>query len=99
MNPVEFNAVENERQTMLGQLQTAEATLRSTLQNHHVDASARAHMERALAHVRVASVAIREAHRARTWDQLLSELLRMENLCRQLRRQPSPGVHVHSMHR
>ena len=94
MNSDELNAAEGERQTMLGQLQAAEAALRSNLHLHRVDVAARAHMERALAHVREACVAIREVGRARTVDQLVSELQHVEHLYSRLRQQP-PSNSIH----
>jgi hypothetical protein len=99
MNADELNAAENERQTMLGQLQAAEAALRSNLHTHRVDVAARAHMERALAHVREACVAIRETGRARTVDQLVIELQQVEHLYNRLRQQPLPGAPANSIHR
>ena len=82
MNPDELNAAEGERQTMLGQLHAAEATLRGRLYRHQIDPIARAHMERALAHVREACVAVRDTGSARTVDQLVSELQRAQHLLR-----------------
>ena len=99
MNADELNAAENDRQTMLGQLQAAEAALRSNLHHNRVDVAARAHMERALAHVREACVAIREVGRARTVDQLVIELQHVEHLYNRLRQQPPPGSLANSTHR
>jgi hypothetical protein len=99
MTPDELNAAESERETMLNQLQAAEAALRSNLQLHRVDVAARAHMERALAHVREASVAIHEAGCARTVDQLVNDLQEVEHLHNRLRQQQPPGARVNSIHR
>lgn len=94
MTPDELNTAEAERQTMLGQLQAAEAALRGNLHLHRVDVAARAHMERALAHVREACVAVREVGRARTVDQLVSELQHVEHLYNRLRQQtPANSIH------
>ncbi|MEI6083715.1 MAG: hypothetical protein WCS70_05380 [Verrucomicrobiota bacterium] len=79
MNPAELNAAETEREAMLGQLQAAEAALWSNLHCRRVDMTARAHMERALAHVREASAAILTASGARTVDQLVSALQRVQH--------------------
>lgn len=92
MNPDELNTAESERQTMLGQLQAAEAALRSNLQRRRVDVAARAHMERALAHVREASAAIRETGCVRTVDQLVSELQEVEHFHSQYARQRHSSV-------
>ncbi len=82
MNPNESAAVPSEREALLGQLRTAEATLRGRLYRHQIDPVARAHMERALAHVREACVAIRDTGSARTVDQLVSELQHAQHLLR-----------------
>jgi len=92
MNSDELNAAESERQTMLIQLQAAEAALRSNLHRRRVDVTARAHMERALAHVREASAAIREAGCVRSVDQLVSELQEVEHFHSRYARQRHSSV-------
>ena len=92
MNPGEANNREAKRQTLLGQRHAPEAVLRSNLQVHRIDAMARAHMQRALNHILGAYIAINEAGRARTVDQLVSDLLKVERLNNQLQQQPPPGV-------
>jgi hypothetical protein len=87
MNPAEANHREAQRQALLGQLNAAEAALRANLGLHRLDAIARAHMERALAHVREACIAIGEAGRARTVEQLGNDLLNVERLSNQVRQQ------------
>jgi len=82
MNPNESPAVQGEREALLGQLRTTEATLRGRLYRHQIDPAARAHMERALAHVREACAAIRDTGSARTVDQLVSELQHAQHLLR-----------------
>jgi hypothetical protein len=82
MNNSELTAAQSEREALLGQLRTAEATLRGRLYLNQLDPIARAHMERALAHVREACVAIRDTGSARTVDQLVSELLYAQHLLR-----------------
>ena len=54
---------------------------------HRLDAIARAHMERALAHVREACIAINEAGHVRTVEQLGNDLLNVERLSNQVRQQ------------
>jgi Zn-dependent oligopeptidase len=82
MNPNQTAVVDCEREAFLGQLRTAEATLRARLYQDQIDPIARAHMERALAHVREACTAIRESGTARTVDQLVSELQHAQQLLR-----------------
>ncbi|MCG3148926.1 MAG: hypothetical protein PCFJNLEI_02378 [Verrucomicrobiae bacterium] len=82
MNPNESAAAQCEREALLGQLRTAETTLRGRLYRDQIDPIARAHMERALAHVREACAAIRDTGSARTVDQLVSELQHAQQLLR-----------------
>jgi len=88
MNADELNVSEAERQVLLGQLNSAESSLRSNLHVHRVDATARAHMERALAHVREACIAIDATGHARNVEQLVTDLLKVERLASQVRQQP-----------
>lgn len=81
-NPSESAAIQSDREALLGQLRNAEATLHGHLYRHQIDPVARAHMERALAHVREACVAIRDTGSARTVDQLVSELLLAQQVFR-----------------
>lgn len=97
MNPTESSLMDKERQTMLQQLTAADTALRANLHMHCVDETGRAHMERALAHVREAHIAINEGGRARTVQQLVAELLKVEHLFDKLRRQPPPGVIINSV--
>jgi len=96
MNPGEIHLAESRRQTLLGQLHAAEAAVRSNLNFHDIEANARAHMERALAHIREACNAINEIGRARTVKQLVDELERLERAFDELRQSPPPGVTVKS---
>ena len=70
MNSDELKAIESQRQALLGQLTVAETALRAGLHTHGFGSTARAHMERALAHIQEAYIAINEmqagAHRAAT---------------------------------
>ena len=96
MNSGELQAIESQRQALLGQLRAAEAALRGGLHTHGFGSTARAHMERALAHVQEAYVAINELRAVRGVPQLVDDLNRMEQACNELRQQPPPGVTVKS---
>ena len=79
MNP-ELQSIEAERQALLGRLQIAEAALRAGLHAQGFGGVARAHMERALAHIREAYVAINESRSVRTVPQLVDDLNRVQQL-------------------
>lgn len=96
MNPGELQAIESQRQALLGQLKAAESALRSGLHTHGFGNTARAHMDRALAHIQEAYIAINEMRAVRRVPQLVEDLNRMEQACNELRRQPPPGVTVKS---
>jgi hypothetical protein len=96
MNSEELKAIETQRQGLLGRLRAAEAALRGGLHTHGVSGSVQAHMERALAHIREAYVAIGEARAVRSVAQLVDDLTRVEQACKELRQQPPPGVTVKS---
>ncbi len=78
MNSEEFNAVERQRQELLGQLTAAETALRTGLQAQGFGSTAHAHMERALAHIQEARIALNEINRARTVGQLVNDLVRLQ---------------------
>ena len=80
MNSGDLKAIENQRQALLGQLTAAEAALHTGLQTQGFGSNARAHMERALAHIQEASIAINEINRARTVGQLVNDLIRAQQL-------------------
>jgi hypothetical protein len=80
MNSDDLKAIENQRQTLLGQLKAAESALRSGLHTHGFGSIARAHLERALAHIQEACVAINEINRARTVEQLVNDLTRIQQV-------------------
>jgi hypothetical protein len=96
MNSGELSMVEGKRQVLLGQLKAAEASLRTGLDVHGFGNIARAHLERALAHIQEARIAINEVNRARTVQQLVDDLVRIEQACNEFRQQPPPGVTVKS---
>jgi hypothetical protein len=78
MNSDDLKAVEARRQELLGQLKAAEAALRSGLHTHGLGSIARAHLERALAHLQEAYIAINEINRARTVEELVNDLIRVQ---------------------
>jgi len=80
MNSDDFKAIESQRQALLGQLTAAEAALQTGLQTQGFGSNARAHMERALAHIQEAQIAINEINRARTVGQLVNDLIRTQQL-------------------
>jgi hypothetical protein len=80
MNSEDLKAIENQRQALLGQLNAAEAALRTGLHTHGFGNTAPAHMERALAHIREACIAINEINRARTVEQLVNDLIRVQQV-------------------
>jgi hypothetical protein len=98
MNAAELDSSENERHALLGQLSAAEAALRANLHRHGLEPTARAHMARALSHIREAYVAVNEGGRARTVQQLVDELTKVERLFDKLRQQPAPAVVVKPIH-
>jgi hypothetical protein len=80
MNSEELKTIENQRQALLGQLNAAEAALRGGLHTHGFGSTARAHMERARAHIQEACIAINEINRARTVEQLVNDLIRVQQM-------------------
>ena len=80
MNSDDLKTIENQRQALLGQLKAAESALRSGLHTHGFGSIARAHLERALAHIQEAYVAINEINRARTVEQLVNDLIRVQQV-------------------
>ena len=80
MNPGELQRIESERQALLGQLKNVESTLRGGLHTRGFGETARAHLERALAHICEASVAINGARQVRTVQQLVDDLNRIQRV-------------------
>ena len=92
MNSDEIQAVESKRQALLSQLNAAESALRSGLHTHGFGSTARAHMERALAHVQEAYVAINEIGRARTVQQLVNDLVHVQQVMDDAKRGHSQSI-------
>lgn len=80
MTSDDIKVIESQRQALVGQLQAAEAALRNGLHMQGLGSTARAHMERALAHIQEACVAINEINRARTAGQLVNDLIRVQRM-------------------
>ena len=77
--------------TFARQLQTADAILRASLHQHGTDALVRAHLERALAHIREAYIAVNEQTKVRTVQELADQLARIEQMQADLRAQQTPA--------
>ena len=92
MNTGEIQVVEARRQALLGQLRTAEAAVRAGLHAHGFGDTARAHLERAMAHLAEAAVAINEASRARTVQQLVEDLTRIQQVMDDVTRSKSQRI-------
>ncbi len=71
---------------VLRELDNAEQALRENLHRHDLDPTAREHMERALSHVREACIATNEIGKARSVQQLVCDLERVERLTERLRK-------------
>jgi len=80
MNSEEFKMVEAKRQELLGQIKAAESALRAGLHTQGFGSIARAHMERAMAHICEAYIAINEARQVRTVQQLVDDLNRIQKV-------------------
>lgn len=91
MNADALNLLELRRQTLLGQMQTADVNLRAGLHQHGLDALVRAHLERALAHIREAYIAVNEQAKVRSVQELADQFARIEQMQANLRAQQSPA--------
>ena len=92
MNPADLNAIESERQALLAQIKTAETALRDSLHTRGFGETARAHLERALAHVQEAYIAINETKPVRTVEQLVSDLTRIQQVMDDAKRGKSQRI-------
>ena len=91
MNAGALNRLALLRRALLGQLQTADASLRSGLHQHGMDAIVRAHLERALAHIREATIAVNEQVKIRSVQELTDQLARIEQMQTGLRSDQKPA--------
>jgi len=73
-------------------LNEAESALRGNLHRHHIDPTARAHMERALNHTREAYIATNEMGKARSVQQLVGHLEKVDHLLEKVRTQVPTGM-------
>lgn len=83
---------------ILEQLNDAESALRENLHRHDLDRNARAHMERALSHVHEAYIATNEVGKARTVQQLVGDLEKVDRLLEKVRQRPKPEIATKSVH-
>lgn len=83
---------------ILEQLNDAESALRENLHRHDLDPTARAHMERALSHVHEAYIATSEVGKARTVQQLVGDLEKVDRLLEKVRQRPKPEIATKSVH-
>ena len=72
------------------QLDTADQALRENLHRNDLDPTAREHMERALSHVREAYVATNEIGKARSVQQLVGDLEKVNHIVAKVRRRERP---------
>ncbi len=80
MSGDDLNVIESQRQALVGQITSAETALRTGMHTHGFGSNARAHLERALAHIQEAYIAINEINRARTVEQLVNDLVRVQQV-------------------
>ena len=87
MTASETNAPDLNRQALLVRLQSADTALRAGLNQPCAETLIRAHIERALAHIREAETALHNLSRARTVEQLAEHLAHIEEMGEELRSQ------------
>jgi hypothetical protein len=92
MSSEQIKSIEGQRQALLQQLTTAEAALRAGLQTRGFGSTAPEHMERALAHIREAYIAINEGIQVRTVQQLTNDLERIQQVMETAKRGQSPRI-------
>ncbi len=92
MSAGELNAVETNREALLGQLTAAESSLRACLHARGFEQIARAHMERARAHICEAQIAIIQAGHARNVSQLVADLNRVKRVVADVQRRKSQRI-------
>jgi hypothetical protein len=79
----DLQAIEAKRQELLGQIRTAEAAMRAGLHISGFGNAAREHLERAMAHIQEAYIAINETKAIRTVSQLVDDLNRIQQVMNQ----------------
>lgn len=89
----ELQQIEAQRQALLTQLRTAEESIRAGLRHTHgFGSAARAHMERAQAHINEACISINETKAVRSVAQLVDDLTRVEQVIDQVKRRQSHHI-------
>ena len=89
----ELQQIEAQRQELLTRLRAAEENLRAGLQHTHgFGTAARAHMERAQAHINEAYIAINETKAVRSVPQLVDDLVRVEQVIDQVKQRQSHRI-------
>ena len=91
MNPTEASTLDSRRYVLLSRLQAADTALRASLHQHGTDALVRAHLERALAHIREATIAVNEQTKIRSVQELTEQLARIEQMQADLRAEQKPA--------
>jgi len=79
----DLQAIEAKRQELLGQIRTAEAAMRAGLHITGFGNAAREHLERAMAHIQEAYIAINETKAIRSVSQLVDDLNRIQQVMNQ----------------
>ena len=93
MNSDDLKSIESQRQALLGQLTAAETALRAGLNNTRgFGDTARAHMERARAHICEAYIAINESKSVRTVQQLVDDVNRVQQVMDDVQRRKSQRI-------
>jgi hypothetical protein len=99
MNTGENNPLDLRRNVLLIELQRAEASLRASIHQSHLDALVRDHLVRALAHVCEATIAIEQRTKSRPVNELAEQLARIDEMRADLRaRQPLPDHGSRTLH-
>lgn len=78
--------------SILRNLAGAEQSLQTNLHRSDLDRNARAHMERALSHVREAFIATNEIDKARTVQQVVADLTKVESLLQNIKQRRETGI-------
>ena len=92
MNPNESSRAERDRQTLLQQLIAAKTALGGGLQITGFGSTAHAHIERAMAHIGEAYIAINEIKSVRSVPQLVEYLNRVHQVIADAKRRKSQRV-------
>ena len=87
MTTAESNTTDLNKHAFLARLQTADTALRAGMGQPDIERLARAHLERALAHIREAETALHNLARARTVTDLAEQLARIDEMRAELREQ------------